>query len=47
MNKPPELVETKEPKEMKGENLEKSDYEREDLITQFDKVIRGEFNLQV
>lgn len=47
-DKLPELVvETEEPKETKEEKLERPDYEREDLITRFDRVVRGEFDLQV
>lgn len=44
MAKLSEPVKEPEEKEKKGENLERSDYEREDLITRFDKVVRGELN---
>lgn len=44
MDKPSEPIMETEVKEKKEENLERSDYEREDLITRFDKVIRGELN---
>ncbi|XP_018368126.1 PREDICTED: uncharacterized protein LOC108764387 isoform X2 [Trachymyrmex cornetzi] len=44
MDKRSEPVMETEEKEKKGENLERSDYEREDLITRFDRVIRGELN---
>jgi len=44
MDKSSQPVVKTEEKEEKEENLERSDYEREDLITRFDKVIRGELN---
>jgi len=35
-------------KETKEEDLKRSDYEREDLITRFDRIIQGELDdLQV
>lgn len=37
-------MEAEEPKDTKGEDLERSDYEREDLITRFDRVVRGELD---
>jgi len=42
------IVEDEESKETKEEDLKRSDYEREDLITRFDRVVRGELDdLQV
>lgn len=41
---PEPVVQAEKPKETKAEDLEKSDYEREDLITRFDRIIRGELD---
>lgn len=42
---PEPVVEAEKPKETKTDDLEIcSDYEREDLITRFDRVIRGELD---